>query len=85
MTLGKNVTSTRGCGRSYDIQMEGNGVTLRRNQSHLKPRSFDLPLGHNVYLQQNLVLSEILSINNLCNLVLFGVQQTKMVPNEAEI
>ena len=40
-------------GSRYDIQMEGNDATLRRNQLHIKPRSFDIPSIHSSYLQQN--------------------------------
>ena len=35
------VTGTRDTGRSYDI-LTGKGTSLRRNRSHLKPRSFDI-------------------------------------------
>ena len=37
------VTGTRDTGRSYDI-LTGKGTSLRRNRSHLKPRSFDIPI-----------------------------------------
>ena len=37
------VMGTRDTGRSYDI-LTGEGTTLRRNRSHLKPRSFDIPI-----------------------------------------
>ena len=37
------VTGTRDTGRSYDI-LTGEGTSLRRNRSHLKPRSFDIPI-----------------------------------------
>ena len=37
------VVGTRDTGRSYDI-LTGEGTSLRRNKSHLKPRSFDIPI-----------------------------------------
>ena len=37
------VTGTRDTGRSYGI-LTGEGTSLRRNRSHLKPRSFDIPI-----------------------------------------
>ena len=37
------VTGTRDTVRSYDILI-GKGTSLRRNRSHLKPRSFDIPI-----------------------------------------
>ena len=37
------VTGTRDTGRSYDI-LTGKGTSLRRKRSHLKPRSFDIPI-----------------------------------------
>ena len=37
------VSGTRDSGRSYDILTEG-GTSLRRNRSHLKPRSHDIPV-----------------------------------------
>ena len=48
LTSGNNwvigiVTGRRDSGRSYDILTEG-GATLRRNRSHLKPRSHDIPV-----------------------------------------
>ena len=56
------VTGTWGCGRSYNIQEEANNATLRRNWSHLKPRSFDIPVIHKTYLQKKMVLSVLPSI-----------------------
>ena len=46
LTSGNNwvigiVSGTRDSGRSYDILTEG-GTSLRRNRSHLKPRSHDI-------------------------------------------
>ena len=48
LTSGNNwvigiVSGTRDSGRSYDILTEGR-TTLRRNRSHLKPRSHDIPM-----------------------------------------
>ena len=37
------VTGTTDTGRSYDV-LAGDGTRLRRNRSHLKPRSFDIPV-----------------------------------------
>ena len=37
------ITGTRDTGRSYDV-LAGDGTLLRRNRSHLKPRSFDIPV-----------------------------------------
>ena len=48
-------------GRSYDIQIEATGTQLTRNRSHIRPRSPDIPLMHELYLQQNSVLSEEVS------------------------
>ena len=48
LTAGNNwvigtVSGTRDSGRSYDILTQG-GTSLRRNRSHLKPRSHDIPV-----------------------------------------
>ena len=48
LTSGNNwvigiVSGTRDSGRSYDSLTEG-GTSLRRNRSHLKPRSHDIPM-----------------------------------------
>ena len=45
-------------GRSYDIQIKATGTQLTRNRSHIRPRSPDIPLMHELYLQQNSVPSE---------------------------
>ena len=37
------VTGIRDTGKSYDI-LTDKGTSLRRNRSHLKPRSFDIPI-----------------------------------------
>ena len=38
-------------GRSYDIQIEATGTKLTRNRSHIRPRSPDIPLLHDSFLQ----------------------------------
>ena len=38
-------------GRSYDIQIEATGTKLMRNRSHIRPRSPDIPLMHDSFLQ----------------------------------
>ena len=48
LTTGNNwvisiISGTRDSGRSYDVLTEG-GTSLRRNRSHLKPRSHDIPM-----------------------------------------
>ena len=48
LTSGNNwvidiISGTRDSGRSYDILTEG-GTSLRRNRSHLKPRSHNIPM-----------------------------------------
>ena len=54
LTSGNNwvistVSGTRDTGRSYDI-LTKEGTSLRRNRSHLKPRSYDIPvLNRNIY------------------------------------
>ena len=52
------IVGIRDTGRSYDIQIEATGTQLTRNRSHIRPRSPDIPLMHELYLQQNSVLSE---------------------------
>ena len=37
------ITGSRDSARSYDV-LAGDGTLLRRNRSHLKPRSFDIPV-----------------------------------------
>ena len=44
-------------GRSYDIQIEATGAKLMRNHSHIRPRSPDIPLIHELYLQPKTVPS----------------------------
>ena len=48
LTTGNNwvisiISGTRHSGRSYDVLTEG-GTSLRRNRSHLKPRSHNIPM-----------------------------------------
>ena len=52
------IVGIRDTGRSYDVQIEATGTQLTRNRSHIRPRSPDIPLMHELYLQQNSVLSE---------------------------
>ena len=51
------ITGIRDTGRSYDIQIEATGTQLTRNRSHIRPKSPDIPLMHELYLQQNSVPS----------------------------
>ena len=43
------ISGTRDSGRSYDILTEG-GTSLRRNRSHLKPRSHDIPMLNQAFI-----------------------------------
>ena len=43
------ISGTRDSGRSYDILTEG-GTSLRRNRSHLKPRSHDIPVLNQAFI-----------------------------------
>ena len=43
------ITGTRDSGRSYDVLTEG-GTSLRRNRSHLKPRSHDIPMLNQAFI-----------------------------------
>ena len=52
------IVGIRDTGRSYVIEFEATGTQLTRNRSHIRPRSPDIPLMHELYLQQNSVLSE---------------------------
>ena len=53
------ITGICDTGRSYDIQMEATGTQLMRNRSHIRPKSHDIPLMHELYLQvENSVPSE---------------------------
>ena len=54
LTAGNNwvigiITGTRDSGRSYDVLTEG-GTSLRRNRSHLKPRSHDIPVLNQAFI-----------------------------------
>ena len=53
------IVGIRDTGRSYDIQIEATGTKLTRNRSHIRPKSPDIPLMHELYLHvQNSVPSE---------------------------
>ena len=43
------ITGTRDSGRSYDVLTE-DGTSLRRNRSHLKPRSHDIPVLNQAFI-----------------------------------
>ena len=43
------ISGTRDSGRSYDVLTEG-GTSLRRNKSHLKPRSHDIPVLNQAFI-----------------------------------
>ena len=45
------ITGIRDTGRSYEVQLEATGGQLTRNRSHIRPRSPDIPLMHELYLQ----------------------------------
>ena len=45
------IVGIRDTGRSYDVHIEATGVQLTRNRSHIRPRSPDIPLLHDSYLQ----------------------------------
>ena len=45
------IVGIRDTGRSYDIQIEATGTKLTRNRSHIRPRSPDIPLMHDSFLQ----------------------------------
>ena len=51
------IVGIRDTGRSYDIEIEATGAKLTRNHSHIRPRSPDIPLIHDLYLQQKTVPS----------------------------
>ena len=40
------IVGIRDTGRSYDVQIEATGTKLTRNRSHIRPRSPDIPLLH---------------------------------------
>ena len=51
------VTGITDSGRSYDTQVEATSGHLRRNRSHIRPKSPDIPMLHASFLQQNSVSS----------------------------
>ena len=51
------VTGITDSDRSYDTQVKATGGQLMRNQSHIRPRSPDIPQIHASFLQCNSVLS----------------------------
>ena len=51
------ITGTHDTGRSYDIQIEGTGAKLTRNCFQIRPKNYDIPLIHELYLQPKTVLS----------------------------
>ena len=50
------IVDIRDTGRSYDIKVEDTGAQLTRNRSHIRPKSPDIPLMHELYLQPKTVL-----------------------------
>ena len=64
--------------RSYDTQVEATGGHLRRNCSHIRPRSPDIPMLQASFLQQNSVSSAASDTNALSkreNSVILGPKQ----------
>ena len=51
------ITGITDSGKSYDTQVEATGGHLRRNRSHIRPRSPDIPQIHASFLQCNAVPS----------------------------
>ena len=51
------ITGITDSGKSYDTQVEATGGHLRRNRSHIRPRSPDIPQIHASFLQRNAVPS----------------------------
>ena len=45
------IVGIRDTGRSYDVQIKATGANLTRNRSHIRPRSPDIPLLHDNFLQ----------------------------------
>ena len=45
------IVGIRDTGRSCDVQIEATGTQLTRNRSHIRPRSPDIPLLHDSFLQ----------------------------------
>ena len=84
------ITGITDSGRSYDTQVKATGGHLRRNRSHIRPKSPDIPMLHASFLQ-NLVSSATASDINTAskreNLVTSGPKQlagtgSKMVLSE---
>ena len=72
------VTGITDSGRSYDTQVEATGGQLARNHSHIRPRTPDIPIIHESFLQRKTVPSAISDRNAPSkreNLVISGPQQ----------
>ena len=72
------ITGITDSGRSYDTQVDVTGGHLRRNCSHVRPRSPDIPMLHASFLQKNSVSSAASDMNALSkreNLVISGPKQ----------
>ena len=59
------ITGITDSGRSYDTQVEVTSCHLRRNRSHIRPRSPDIPKLHASFLQKSLVPSATTDTNTL--------------------
>ena len=51
------IVGIRDTGRSYEFKIEATDTKLTRNHSHIRPRSPDIPLIHDLYLHPNTVPS----------------------------
>ena len=72
------ITGITDSGRSYETQVEATGKHLKRNRSHIRPRSPDIPHMHASFLQCNAVPSATSDGNALSereNSVISGCQQ----------
>ena len=72
------ITGITDSDRSYDTRVEATGGQLMRNQSHIRPRSPDIPQIHASFLQHNSVLSATSDRNAPSkreNLVISGPRQ----------
>ena len=72
------ITGITDSGRSYDTQIKVTGGHLRRNCSHIRPRSPDIPMLHTSFLQKNSVSSAASDMNALSmreNSVISGPKQ----------
>ena len=84
------ITGIADSGRSYDTQVEKTGGHLRRNRSHIRPKSPNIPMLHASFLQGNSVFSAATDMNTPSereNSVLSGSKQlaktsSKMVLSE---